>query len=221
MPAPSLTVPFRSLTPVGADALVAMLHGQRAPGAVWLAARRPPPRHRLALGLMVLALALMGTAVALDGAPRAMLVGAPCAGLGAWLIAGAQRAAWLTRTLPWRPGIYAIGPHVVDASSELLVVDALVRVAALDSDPRAIAVMSTREIVVARTDSPAAAQALRARIAEASPSEPGRPDPLREALALRRTRAATSIEPLALRHAWATGVIAAAMLIAITAVIAR
>lgn len=220
MPRPALTVPFRSLTPIGADALVAMLHDRRAPGAVWLAPGRSPPRHRLALGLVVLSVALLGLALALAGAPRAMLVSAPCAGLGAGLIAGALRAVWLAQTLPWRPGIYAIGSHVVDASTELLVVDELVRVAALDSDPRAIAVMTSREIVVARTESIPEAHRLRARIAGAERSAPGRADPLREALALRRARLAAPRAPLVLRHAWLTGAVAAAM-VAVLGVLAR
>jgi hypothetical protein len=213
---PALIVSFRSLTPVAADALVTILHDRRAPGAVWLSPGPPPRRAWWLAVVAVNALAIAATIAAVQRMPLALPA---LVGLAVGMIASLRRAAWRATSLPWRPGIYAIGPHVVDARTEAIAVHALVRVAGLDSDPGAVVVLSTRGLEIARTGSPAAAQAMRARIARAEPSEPGRRDVLREVLSQRRARVAPMPGPLALRHAWATGAIAAvamAMILTIT-----
>jgi hypothetical protein len=134
--------------------------------------------------------------------------------LGAWAALGPVRLFWRQRRLPWRPGVYAIGPHVVDARRARLRFFAISSVVAdLDGDrgphrPCAVRVVSswkTHTIRIADRD-----VAMRVRDQLTSP----RGDVLAPLVALSAAAkpgdpGGAPREPLALRFAFVTAALIA------------
>jgi hypothetical protein len=131
-----------------------------------------------------------------------------------WAWAGPWRQAWRRRHLPWKPGIYALGPRVIDARSSRLRAFALTGVSAeLDgvrnlAEPCLVRVTSLWKIFTLRIPERAAAVSVRDQIQAGRVIAPtsDRLEPTLDRSA--RIKAGSSEpaavwrEPLVFRHAW-------------------